>query len=227
MEAKKNPKANLEKSRGIFFQIGLVVALAIVLYAFNFSTSTNDTIVFTNSYGDDFEQEEIINTEQKQDVKIVPPPPKTIAALMLVSNDSEADGPEIDFSSETNAEEEIVFTPIGFTKEIEEPEIIIDIAEKMPEFPGGDIGLIKFISDHVKYPIKAIETNLEGKVYVRFCVNSKGMVEKVSIARGIDPIIDNEAMRVVKILPKWKPGENGGRKVSVWYTVPIVFKINN
>ncbi len=72
----------------------------------------------------------------------------------------------------------------------------------MPEFPGGDIGLMKFISDHVKYPIRAIDTNLEGKVYVRFCVNSKGMVERVSIARGIDPILDNEAMRVVKILPK-------------------------
>ncbi len=73
-------------------------------------------MVFTNSYGNNFEQEEIINTVQKPDIKIVPPPPKTIAALMLVANDSEIDGPEIDFSSETSAEEEIVYTSVNLNQ---------------------------------------------------------------------------------------------------------------
>ncbi len=95
----------------------------------------------------------------------------------------------------------------------------------MPEPPGGVVGLKKFIADHVVYPQIAKETGIEGKVYVRFCVNSSGNIERVHIARGVDPLLNNEAMRVVKILPKWKPGENGGRKVSVWYTVPIVFKL--
>jgi len=227
MEAKKNPKANLEKSRGIFFQIGLIAAMAAVFLVFNFATSTKEPTVFTNTYAETFEQEEIINTEQKPDVKIIPPAPKTIEVLMLTSNETETKNNDFDFSSETTEDEAIPMITMELTKEDEGTETIIDFAEKMPEFPGGEIGLRKFIYDHVKYPPRAIETNLEGKIYVRFCVNSKGMVERVSIARGVDPILDNEAMRVVKGLPKWKPGENGGRKVNVWYTVPISFKLNN
>lgn len=227
MEAKKNPKANLEKSRGIFFQIGLIVAMAAVLLAFNIATNKDTATVFTNTYAESFEQEEIINTEQKPEVKIIPPTPKTIEVLMLTSNETETKDNDIDFSSETTEDEEIPIIQVSLEKEKDDIDPIIDFAEKMPEFPGGEIGLRKYIYDHVKYPTRAIETNLEGKIYVRFCVNSKGLVERVSIARGVDPILDNEAMRVVKGLPKWKPGENAGRKVSVWYTVPISFKLDN
>ena len=96
---------------------------------------------------------------------------------------------------------------------------------KLPQFPGGEMGLRIFIANNVRYPNEARIKGIEGKVYVRFCVSSEGNVVKVSIAKSVDPSIDIEAIRVVKSSPKWKPGEMEGKKVSVWYTVPINFAL--
>jgi len=103
----------------------------------------------------------------------------------------------------------------------------------MPEFPGGDIALRKFIADNIRYPEEAKLKGLSGKVFVQFIVDKNGDVVNPKIARGIDPILDNEAIRVVQSLPKWKPGEQSerinGEKVlvpkNVSYTVPIAFNI--
>lgn len=225
MEAKKNSKANLEKSRSIFFLIGMLISMTLVLAAFNYATETENVKILTGWDGI-LEGETTVQITRPEDKKeiILPEPKKAFNALNLVENNTKVidDFDPID----AGAEEGDIIPPkpeIKRTVEIDDPPIFI--ADKMPEPPGGVIGLKKFIADHVKYPQIAKETGIEGKVYVRFCVSSSGNIERVSIARGIDPLLDNEAMRVVKILPKWKPGENGGRKVSVWYTVPIVFKL--
>jgi protein TonB len=107
-----------------------------------------------------------------------------------------------------------------------EDEVFVTV-EEMPVFPGGDLELIRFIANNVDYPEQAREANIQGKVYVRFCVTSKGNVDKVSIARGVHSLLDEEAMRVVKKLPKWIPGKQRGVPVSVWYTVPINFRLSN
>ena len=106
------------------------------------------------------------------------------------------------------------------------PEIFV-VVEEMPSFPGGDEALLKYISEHIKYPQIAQENNIQGKVLVRFCVTPKGGVDLVSIIRSIDPELDAEAIRVVKALPAFKPGKQGGRPVPVWYSVPITFQILN
>lgn len=100
------------------------------------------------------------------------------------------------------------------------------IAEKMPEFPGGELGLRKYIAMNVKYPQEAREKGIEGKVYVRFTITKTGNVADVQIAHGVDSILDNEAIRVINTLPKWQAAESNGQKVSVYYTVPINFKLN-
>jgi periplasmic protein TonB len=105
-----------------------------------------------------------------------------------------------------------------------EPEPFI-IVEEMPSFPGGDKALLDYISQHTEYPQIAQENNIEGKVIVRFCVTSKGGVDQVSIYKGVDPELDKEAIRVVKTLPLFKPGKQGGKPVPVWFTVPINFQI--
>jgi len=97
--------------------------------------------------------------------------------------------------------------------------------EEMPEFIGGAEALNKFIAESIKYPALARENGIKGKVFVRFCVNYKGEIQDVSLARGVDPILDEEAVRVVKTLPKWRPGKQAGKAVNVWYTVPINFKL--
>jgi protein TonB len=99
------------------------------------------------------------------------------------------------------------------------------VVEEMPMFPGGDIALLKFISENTQYPEIAKENNIQGKVIVRFCVTSKGGVNQVSILKGVDPELDKEAIRVVNTLPTFKPGKQGGRPVPVWYMVPIAFTL--
>jgi len=99
------------------------------------------------------------------------------------------------------------------------------VVEEMPMFPGGEPALLAFISEHTQYPEVAKENNIQGKVIVRFCVTSKGGVDKVEILKSVDPELDKEAIRVVKTLPAFKPGKQGGKPVPVWYMVPINFTL--
>ena len=107
----------------------------------------------------------------------------------------------------------------------EAPQEVFVVVEEMPSFPGGDTELFKFIYDNIKYPEIAKENNIQGKVILRFCVTYKGTVDQVSVVRGVDPALDEEAIRVIKMLPLWKPGKQGGKPVNVWYSVPISFQL--
>jgi periplasmic protein TonB len=100
------------------------------------------------------------------------------------------------------------------------------IVEEMPEYPGGINELLKWLALNTKYPEVARENNIQGRVFVKFSVTPNGGVDKVSVTKGVDPELDAEALRVVKLLPKFKPGKQGGKPVAVWYNVPILFKID-
>ncbi len=225
MELKKNPKADLERWKSTLFMIGLVISLGVVLAAFSVTQKKSAVDELQRLEDVDFEDEDIPVTRQEQPPEVKPPPPQqTIEVLTIVDDNTEIDDEfEMD-DVEADDDTQVEIVDLGDEEEEEEPEIFF-IVETMPEFPGGELGLRKYIATHVKYPNIARENGIEGKVYVRFCVTSKGTVEKVSIARGVDPILDKEALRVVKALPKWKPGEQRGKKVNVWYTVPINFQL--
>jgi TonB family protein len=109
---------------------------------------------------------------------------------------------------------------------LEKGKQVFFIVEEMPEFPGGESALRKFIAETVKYPVEAQKNKIQGKVYVTFVVDSEGNVTDSKIARGVDPSLDMEALRVVGLLPKWKPGLQKGKPVAVSYTVPINFVLN-
>lgn len=106
-------------------------------------------------------------------------------------------------------------------------EEIFTAVEQMPQFPGGEAELLKYISSHIKYPTMAAENNIQGRVVVKFVVNKTGEVGDVVVVRGKDPDLDKEAVRVVKTLPNFIPGKMNGQAVSVWYTLPINFKLQN
>ena len=102
---------------------------------------------------------------------------------------------------------------------------IFTAVEQMPQFPGGDAELYKWISSHIKYPTMSAENTIQGRVTVRFVVKEDGSIGRVEVLRGKDPDLDKEAQRVVKTLPKFIPGKMNGRAVQVWYTLPINFKL--
>ncbi|MDX9883908.1 MAG: energy transducer TonB [Prolixibacteraceae bacterium] len=225
MELKKSPKADLENKRNIFVQLGLVIALGITLFAFEWTTKVEQAA----SLGTIAEQEvedEIIPITRQEEVKPPPPPPppKTVEVLTIVDDDTELeDELEID-DSEADDQTVIDIAPIVVQKEEEEEEAqVFFIVEEMPEFPGGELALRKFIAQSIKYPVIAQENGIQGKVYVNFVVDKDGSVTNAKIARGVDPSLDKEALRVVNSLPKWKPGKQRGKAVKVSYTVPINF----
>lgn len=98
--------------------------------------------------------------------------------------------------------------------------------EQMPSFPGGEVEMQKFIRDNLKYPVIAQENGIQGRVTIRFVVTKDGTISDVQVLRGIDASCDKEAVRVVKAMPKWIPGKQNGRNVPVYFTLPVIFKLN-
>lgn len=129
---------------------------------------------------------------------------------------------EMKLSSKGNKVGEIVAVAYGGVEKTAQEEVYF-IVEEMPEFPGGQLALRKFIAQQIKYPAVAREKGIQGKVFVNFVVGKDGSVRNARIARGVDPSLDREALRVISSLPPWKPGKQKGKKVAVSYTVPISF----
>lgn len=120
--------------------------------------------------------------------------------------------------------EEVVVEKKVDEKKVEKEEIFKSV-EQMPQFPGGEAALMKYISSHIQYPTMAQENNVQGKVIVQFVVTKTGQVGEVKVARSVDKDLDREAVRVCKSLPKFTPGRQNGQPVSVWYTLPVNFKL--
>ena len=108
-------------------------------------------------------------------------------------------------------------------KEVKEE--VFRSVEQMPQFPGGEAALMKYLQSHINYPPMAAENNVQGRVVVQFVVDKSGKVGEVKVVRSVDKDLDKEAVRVCKSLPKFTPGRQNGQAVSVWYTLPVTFKL--
>lgn len=173
--------------------------------------------------------------------KVAPPPPpppppsdvveaKYIPPVVVdsVQADENSALMTADEAQEVVRNEEVIEVQeiVQIVEEVEtEPEPFV-IVEEMPEYPGGMNELLKWLALNTKYPDVARENNIQGRVFVKFSVTPAGGVDKVSVTKGVDPELDAEAVRVVKLLPKFKPGKQGGKPVAVWYNVPILFKLD-
>ena len=216
MIPKKDPKISLENKKGMFFQIGLAVTLIAVLISFEWKSYDKSNYNLGDLNLDDMEEEIIPIT--RQEVKPPPPPPPPPEIIEIVEDEVEIEN-EVEIEETDTDEDEIV--------EIEEDdEEFFMVVENMPIFPGGDLGLMKFIQKNVRYPAIAKEYNITGKVYVSFIVDKQGSVTNVKIVRGVDKNLDAEALRVVSLLPKYKPGKQRGKAVRVMFTIPINFTLN-
>jgi len=225
MELKKNPKADLQQYKLMFFLLGLAISVGLSLAAFEWKSYSGTVDVLEMEAVEVTEDmTEITRQDQPEPEKIEnkPQPTQVAERLVIVDDSKDLGDDDMEFDADTDESEAIVVDQ-GEEEEVDVK--IFVIVEKMPEFPGGDLELRKYIAQNIKYPNIARENDIQGKVYVRFVVTEKGTVENVQIARGVDPLLDQEAIRVVESLPTWKPGEQGGKKVKVWYTVPINFQL--
>ncbi len=226
MEVKKSQKADLENKRGLFLEIGLALTLAIVFFAFEWRVDTSEANVLETEQEVQAE-EEIIPITRQEPVKPPPPPPpapKIADVLNIVDNDEEIDDELEIEDSEADMNEDVEIQVVEDVEEEDEQQVFV-IVEDMPEFPGGEVALMKWISKAIKYPVIAQENGITGKVYIGFVVNKVGGVENVKVMRGVDPSLDKEAIRVINKLPKFKPGKQRGKAVKVSYSVPINFQL--
>ena len=225
MELKKNPRADLRQYTGLFFEVGLAVALGVVLASFNYANHERNRMVFGDI--DNYDIEDVmIPITRSMPVTPPPAPPKVAEVITIIETDSDLEEDfEVD-DVEATQETMIAIVERSGAEEEEEEEVPFALAEVRPEFPGGEAALQKYIASHVQYPEVARDNGLQGKVYVQFVINKRGEVENAIIARGIDAVLDKEALRVIQSLPKWKPGVQRGKPVRVSYTVPINFKLN-
>ncbi|PCJ82873.1 MAG: energy transducer TonB [Flavobacteriales bacterium] len=220
MELKKNPQADVEKRKPLLFSMGLVAAFAAVLLAFEWKT-----------FEDDFSQLGqmlVLNEEEemmpitRQEIKPPPPPPPKPTQIEVVEDEEEIedevelDDMEIDEDTEVEIQE--------IEEVVDEPQIFT-IVEQMPSFPGGEAELFKYLGKTIKYPAMAKDAGISGIVYVTFVVYESGSIKDVKVLRGIGGGCDEEALRVIKNMPKWKAGKQRGKPVRVQFNLPIRFTL--
>ena len=227
MEVKKNPKADIERNKGVFFQLGLVLALAIMFFSFNYKQYDKKEAGWDQLVVTQVTEEEIEIT--KQDEPKQQPQQLSTTELKIVEDDAVVnDELEVNAEDDQNTQVSDYVAPIETDDEpkFEEQEIFT-IVEETAEFPGGEEGMFKFLSENVKYPTMARESNVQGTVFVTFVVEPDGSVSNVKLLRGIGGGCDEEAMRVVKSMPRWKAGKQRGRPVRQQYNLPIKYTLTN
>jgi protein TonB len=212
----------------------MVIAFsAILITALSFTTEKGTT---THAQKNDL----ILYLPKPDDHQIVRPPevkapPELIKAIRnlqpkVVTDSAEATPfiPITDLINETTKNGKLTDSIVykdPVVPEIPAEDKIFIVVEEKPEYPGGETALFKFISENLSYPSEAEKNNVQGKVILKFVVNPDGSVGKIEVLRSIDPLLDNEAIRVVKTLPKFRPGKQGGVPVKVWFMLPVLFKI--
>ena len=228
MEIKKSEKANLENKKLLFVEIGLVISLAITLFAFEW-TSTETEVAVLEDTQEVVLEEEIIPITQE-----APPPPPAAPKIPVLSDqiDIVDDEIEVDDDLFMNLEDDAslgveIMDYVEVEEEVVEEEAIpFQLVEEKPSFQGGDANQFsKWVNQRLVYPEIAKENGVQGRVTLQFTVEKDGTVTKVKVLRGVDPSLDKEAVRVVSSSPKWSPGKQRDRAVPVTYTFPVIFQL--
>ena len=225
MQLKKSPKASLEDKKLTYVLMGLVLVLSICYVAFEWTEKEVTKYEVTDT--DFFFEEEIDIQQTTQETPPPPPPPavQEVEVLNVVEDDVETETIEINTEDDKDVEV-VIAPPVEAPVEEEEEEVIFMVVETMPEFPGGQQALFKYLGENVKYPVIAQENGIQGRVICQFVVNKDGSIVDVVVVRSSgEPSLDKEALRVINSMPKWKPGKQRGKPVRVKYTVPVNFRL--
>ena len=229
MEIKKTEKASLENKKLLFVEIGLVVSLAITLFAFEWTSTETETALLEDTT-EILIEEEIISTQME-----TPPPPPEAPKIPVLSDQIDIVDDEIEIEDDMfmNLEDDaslgveiMDYVEVVEEEVVEEEAIPFQLVEEKPSFQGGDANQFsKWVNSRLVYPEIAKENGVQGRGTLQFTVEKDGTVTKVKVLRGVDPSLDKEAVRVVSMSPKWKPGKQRDRAVPVTYTFPVIFQL--
>lgn len=223
MEQKKAREVNLERKRGSFFFIGLVITSATIGMAFEYeSFNADDKIAFeeSNKMEDETVYEFLPEEEIPEEEPEVAPPPPIVEEPIVVDDDEIIEDIDMDFIDEII--DELPDDPVEPTF-VEEK--VVEVPDVEAQFPGGNEARMQWLGKNLKYPELAAEMGEQGQVMLSFVVNKDGSIEQVNVVMSVSDALDAEAKRVVKKMPKWIPGESGGKKVRSRFYLPIHFKL--
>jgi protein TonB len=225
MQLKKSPKVSLEDKKLIYALMCGVLVLSICFVAFEW---TEKEVTKYDVVDQDFLIEEEIDIQQTTQETPPPPPPpavQEVEILNVVDDDVKTESVEI--KTEDDKDVEVVIAPPVEAPVVEEvEEEIFVVVESMPEFPGGQQEMMKYIAENIKYPVIAQENGIQGRVICQFVIEKNGSVTDIQVVRSSgDASLDKEAERVIKTMPKWKPGKQRGKPVRVKYTIPVAFRL--
>ncbi|KAF5057225.1 hypothetical protein DSECCO2_358980 [anaerobic digester metagenome] len=223
MDIKKNPKYDLERYKGLFLEAGLVIALGLMLMAFEWKKYDSTDTGFDQMQVVDIPEEMVEITRQEEPEPPKPEPQTTL--LEIVDDDVEVQD-DLDINAEDDQDTEVgdFVAPVDDGEDVTVVEAeIFTIVEEQPGFPGGESSLMEYLKNNIKYPQLARESNIQGTVFVTFVVEPNGSISNVKVLRGIGGGCDEEATRVVKNMPSWTPGKQRGKPVRVQFNLPIRF----
>ncbi len=228
MEVKKSPNADLKNRKLLFIEIGFVVSLLIVLFAFEWTTKEKKESVMQAESTEIIEEEIIPITQDTP-----PPPPETPQMpvmsdlIEIVDDDIVVENDIINLEDDANLGVEIIDYVEQVEEEVVEEETIpFMFVEEKPKFNGGDANeFSKWVGKNLVYPEIAKENGVSGRVMLQFTINPDGSLSNIIVLRGVDESLDKEAVRVVSQSPKWTPGRQRDRAVKVSYTFPVIFQL--
>ena len=223
METKKNKKYDLEHRRPLFFGIGMIISLSLALFAFEWKSEIDTKLDIIVVPPIDFEETIVIPPSR---VDPPPPPPKEIEIIEVDNEEPvEDDTPIIDIGT-TEGEDIEITIPIPDLPVEKVDDAPVNWASEMPSFEGGMESFYRFLGNELKYPRQAQRIGVEGKVFVQFVVEKDGSLSDVQVLRGIGAGCDEEAIRVMGLVPNFRPGKQGDVRVRVRMVVPISFRLN-
>lgn len=235
MEIKKSDKANLDKRRRENFLLGLVLALAMLFAALEFTTHPAGLSEDKNLLDDlpeDLDMKPAIEQKDMISASEVPSPaskaitqkvtevPKTIATQEIAPVTSKlviGDGEGV--ARQSDVTEALPQIPI--TKD----SVVLKTVEQLPEFPGGIVQFMKWLTRNLRYPSMAQSQRIQGKVVISFIINKDGSIASPTIVQSADPLLDREAMRVIRMMPHWKPGLQDGKPCRTMFAIPVNFQL--
>ena len=237
MESKKTSKADLNEKRGTFFVLGIILALSLLFVSLEYTSKEFDSFL-EDEYLDDLAQdfELLPSMDEEEELETASPQERTTVLTENIKVTEEVPS-EIDNTSIptplieqevtediTNEKETDEQTPPNVAEQAEEP-IQFRIVEQYPEFPGGMTEYMKWLTRNLRYPDIARSQKIQGKVVVQFIVNQDGTIADAKVVKSVNPHLDREAMRVIRMMPSWKPGIQDNKPCKTMVAVPIVFKL--
>ncbi len=233
MDIKKSGKANLDNHRSTGFLLGLILALSLLFAAFEYTTRPQSAEE-DDSMFDDL-AEDLTMKSAPQDTRDMVSAVSAPASKAITQNVKEA--PHVDNATKIApvtsklviGEGQAVRKDANVTEALpqvtaaDKDTTVLRTVEQIPEFPGGIVQFMKWLTRNLRYPPQAQRQKIQGKVVVSFIVNKDGSISSPKVVKSVDPLLDNEAMRVIKMMPRWKPGMDKGATCRTMFAIPVNF----